>query len=214
MKKGKNETGQGWWYARFRITWPENTEPSWHIDLLIADKIIAPVLSEHNEILTLWRFHRRAARDQEGHQFSFTFYASPSTAEQVFSDLKSSSLLKKMKHAGLIIKDIYDDTNRITASEISDTSDGNWAPVIKKSWPYFIMGVCQMWLTLVTEVADDLPDIKQNAALSKLILRYRQINETVKSLWREQGSHALLHHLNAIFGYEPVLVREAHLRRF
>ena len=151
--KQESQRANSWWYARFRLTWPENTEPSWHIDLLIAHKIIAPVLYVHSNDISLWRFHRRAARDDEGHQFSLTFYSSPGTADQIFNALKTDKLLKRLKRSGIILKDIYTDTAKPSVFRIEDTSDGNWSPEIRKSWPYFIMGVSQMWLSLIIEIS-------------------------------------------------------------
>jgi hypothetical protein len=210
----ESRTSTGWWYARFRIKWPEDTEPSWHIDLLIAHRIIAPVLLRYNDRIPLWRFHRRAARDAEGHQFSVTFYSTPETAAQIFNTFRSDPLLKRMKKAGVIIQDLYEDTGKVHAPNIEDTSDGNWSPPIRKSWPYFIMGVCRMWLAQIAEIAGSIPVEKRSTSLRALLESYRRINEAIKPLWREQGYHSMLHHLNAIYGYEPVLVREVNLRRF
>jgi hypothetical protein len=212
MEKQSN-TQQGWWHARFRIKWPEGEEPSWHIDLLLAHRLIAPVLHLFGREISLWRFHRRAFRDDEGHQFSFIFYADPGVADRVFAVLQSNAMLKKMKRSRLVIQDVYDNTNRILAPDIPDTSDGNWDPVVRRSWPFFIMGVCRMWLTMVEEIAGEIPDQKPQT-LRQLIPRYRSVDGAIKALWREQGCHSLLHHLNALFGYEPVIIREAHLRRF
>ena len=209
-----SDVSMGWWYVRYRMKWPEDQEPSWHIDLFLAHRLIAPVIYRFSSEITLWRFHRRAARDDEGHQFSFTFYSSPALADQIFKELKSASLIAKMKRAGLLIQDIYDNTDRTTAPHIADTSDGNWNPTIRKSWPFYIMGVCRMWLALIEEIAGDNPDQKKSSALRVMITRYLKVDDTIKTLWREQGCHSLLHHLNAIFGYEPVIIREAHLRRF
>jgi len=203
-----------WWYARFRIKWPENTDPSWHVDLLIAHRIIAPVLYLHSTDISLWRFHRRAARDDEGHQFSLTFYSSPGTADQIFNALKTDKLLKRLKRSGTILKDIYHDTAKPSAFKIEDTSDGTWAPEIRKSWPFFIMGVCQMWLSLIVQTAEGMSGKEKSLSVQKSLVLYQRINETIQTLWRDQGCHSMLHHLNAIFGYGPVLVREAHLRRF
>jgi hypothetical protein len=36
----------------------------------------------------------------------------------------------------------------------------------------------------------------------------------VDGLWRGNAQHAWLHHLNALFGYQPVLIREQRLMRF
>jgi hypothetical protein len=210
----ESQPGKSWWYARFRIKWPENTEPSWHIDPLIAHKIIAPVLHVYAGDITLWRFHRRAFRDVEGHQFSLTFYASPGMADQIFNGLRADKLLKRLKRSGIILQDIYDDTAHPSAFRIEDTSDGNWAAEIRKSWPYFIMGVSQMWLSLIQQTADGMTGNEKSLSVQKSVAFYLRVNEAIRTLWRDQGSHSMLHHLNAIFGYDPVLVREAYLRRF
>jgi hypothetical protein len=210
----KTDIDKAWWYARFRIKWPENTEPAWHVDLLIAHRIIAPVLDQYRGDIVLWRFHRRAARDDEGHQFSLTFYSSPGTANIIFDRLRSDALLRKMRRAGVIITDIYDNTRNSNAPNIEDTSDGHWAVPIKRSWPFFIMGVCQMWLSLIVQITDGMAPKKKMSSLPKMLAFYRQADEEIRTLWREQGGHSLLHHLNAIFGYEPVLVREVQLKRF
>lgn len=212
--KPEPEIAEGWWYVRYRIKWPEGKEPAWHIDLLLANVLIAPVLDRFSNEINLWRFHRRAARDNEGHQFSFTFYSSAAIAEQIFTFMKADSLITKLKRTGTVIRDIYDDTRRIAAPYIEDTSDCTWNPLIRKSWPYYIMGVCRMWLSLIGEIAGDTKDQKKSTGVRNLITRYREVDESVKTLWREQGCHSMLHHLNAVFGYEPVIIREAHLRRF
>lgn len=212
--KQKSSPPKGWWYARFRIKWPENSEPTWHVDLLLAHKIIAPALSQYHQNIALWRFHRRAARDAEGHQFSLTFYSSPESANQIFDRLRSDALLKRMKRAGIITGDIYDNTRKINCPNIEDTSDGNWSPSIRKSWPFFIMGTCQMWLSLISQIEEGMSGKRKALSLKKMLVHYSQVDEAVKTLWRDQGSHSFLHHLNAIFGYQPVLVHEVHLRRF
>jgi hypothetical protein len=205
---------KGWWYARFRLKWPENTDPLWHIDLLLAHTIIAPVLTKHSHKIPLWRFHRRAARDREGHQFSVTFYSTPETAAHIFRTLQADPVLKQMRKSGVVTGVLCDDTARITTPNIEDTSDGNWKPPIRKSWPLFIMGVCQMWLALIDTVGETQSVHRTSASLRSKLNYYKKIDEAIKILWRDQGCHALLHHLNAIFGYEPVIVRELNLRRF
>lgn len=212
MEKGVEES-KGWWYARFRMKWPENQTPEWHVDLLLAHKVITPVLNRYKTDIDLWRFHRRAARDEEGHQFSITFYSFPETAQQVFSALKSDKLLRRMKRAGVVTQDLYEDPARMIAPRLEDTSDGNWSPTMRKSWPYFIMGVCEMWLNLINELSEKTLTQKR-PPLKNLLSSYRQINDAITDLWQREGGHSLLHHLNAIFGYEPVLVHEVNLRRY
>lgn len=204
----------GWWYASFVFNWPEDSEPAWHRDLLIAHRIVAPVLSQYRNKIRLWRFHRRAGRDQVGHQFSFIFYSSPDTAKLIYSSLKAAPLLKEMRDRGMIIKESYDDTGNITRPGIDGTSDRNWSPHMKRSWPYYIMGVSHMWLNLITEIGEKISEDDQPLSFEEVQIFYEEIDKRIKGLWLEEGGHALLHHLNAIFGYEPVMVYEKRKMRF
>jgi len=215
IKQEIRNSTNGWWYARFCIKWPKNIAiPFWYIDLLLAHKIISPILYEQKNNLPLWRFHRRAVRDQTGHQFSFIFYSSTETARQIYNSLKSDALLKEMKDTGIILQDIYDDPSEISKLNIEDTSDSNWSPIIQKSWPYFIMGVCQMWLNLITEIAEHASTEQRTLSFPEILDFYKQVNNTIKQLWQKEGCHSFLHHLNAIFGYEPIIVPEARLMKF
>ena len=54
---GVSATQAYWWYARYRITWPEDVEPDWRVDLLLADAVIKPVLHDHRQQIKYWRFH-------------------------------------------------------------------------------------------------------------------------------------------------------------
>ena len=195
---------KGWWCATFRINWPENTPPSMYIDVCLAHQVLLPILNDQKDNLILWRFHRRAARDQAGHQLSLIFYASPETANQIFDSLSEDRLLTEMQDTGIIIHISYDDTTTITKPNIEDTSDPNWSPEIQKSWPYFIMGVCQMWLTSIREIAENTPPERNPSSLQEMLTFYQGIDEALRKLWQEEGRHSLLHHLNAIFGYQPV----------
>jgi hypothetical protein len=207
-------TLQGWWHARFRMAWPQAAEPSWHIDLLIAHKIVAPVLEQYKDDIQLWRFHRRAARDTAGHQFSFIFYASAETAHQVFDTLGSNVLLNEMKFAGLLIEDAYDNPDRIIKPQIKDSSDPHWPSTIQKSWPYFIEGVSQMWLNLITETVAQMPNASAPLSLQETDELYKEVNETITVLWAQEGRHAFLHHLSAVFGYQPVIFYEKRMLNF
>jgi hypothetical protein len=204
----------GWWSARFRMYWPPEEEPFWHTDLLIAHKIVAPILLHFQDRIRLWRFHRRAARDGAGHQFSFIFYASAETAYQVFDTLRSNALLTEMAYAERVIEEVYDNTDRITKSRIKDTSDPNWPSLIQKSWPYYINGVSQMWLNLITETVADMPNIDAPLSVGEYEELYKEVNATIISLWENNGRHAFLHHLNALFGYRPLIFYEKRMLRF
>ena len=207
-------SSDGWWSARFHIQWPQEEEPAWHMDLLIAHKIVAPVLLQYKDRIRLWRFHRRAVRDSTGHQFSFIFYASAETAYQIFDMLRSNAFLTKMAYSGRIIEGVYDNPDRIAKPRIKDTSDPNWPSSVQKSWPYFIMGVSQMWLNLIAETVADLPTADASLSLDEYEKLYKEVNATITSLWEINGRHAFLHHLNALFGYEPLIFYEKRMLKF
>ena len=214
VEPGVESHENGWWRAGFQIKWPEDTEPSWHLDLFLSLEIISPVLDQYRGEIILWRFHRRAARDQTGHQFSFIFYCSPDVAQHIFDSIKLDADLEMMKTAGIIVQDNYDDTNRIIMPGIADTSDPEWSPSIRKSWPYFIMGASRMWLDLIKDIAEQNSDRECLSSVEEFQDFYRQVNESVMDIWREEGSQALLHHLNALFGYQPVVIYERRYMKF
>ncbi len=204
----------GWWNAAFIIRWPEGTEPAWHLDLLLAHRIVAPVLYRHRDEIVLWRFHRRAARDEAGHQFSFSFYSPRDTAERIYAALKSDAHLKALKDSGLVMEDRYEDTTTIAKPDVQDMCDAAWSPPIKASWPYFAMGASEMWLRLVTQVADQTQKDQAPTSPEDMAAFYAAVNESVTELWRTEGSHAFLHHLNGLFGYEPLIIYEKRLIGF
>ena len=207
-------SAEGWWFARFQLQWPEEEPVKWHWDLLIAHKIIAPELEKYKASIRLWRFHRRAARDQAGHQFSFIFYASAETAVQIFDVLRSNALLAEMKSAGVVIADIYDHPDKIRKPRINDASDPSWPSALQRSWPYYIMGASQMWLQLITETLADMPSPSAALSLDQNEQLYKEVNATLTSLWEINGQHAFLHHLNALFGYNPIIFHEKRMLTF
>ena len=200
--------GNGWWYARYRMTWPPETDPVWHMDLYLAHQIILPLFQEYQNDIMLWRFHRRAARDGAGRQFSFIFYASPLTARNVFHSLQSNPLVDNLKFAGVIEMDVYDDPARITRPNIEDTSDRNWPVSIQKTWPYYIMGASQMWLNLIDQVAGESLENDPPSSLQEIEAFYKRVDETVTVLWQNKGRHVFMHHLNALFEYKPLIYWE------
>ena len=45
-----------WWRFALKIQWQQQETPAWHMDLLLADQIVAPVLSEYAGSLRLCDF--------------------------------------------------------------------------------------------------------------------------------------------------------------
>jgi hypothetical protein len=203
-----------WWYVRFRMEWPAHADPAWHMDLLIADQVVKPILDRHAPDIALWRFHRRAARDEAGHQFSFIFFAAAGTARSVFSEITAHAVLELARASGRVSAVLCDDPASVSRTAIADTSDPVWSAPLRQAWPYYLMGASQMWLDLVSQLARD--EASTGAALSfdQLDGRYASAGEAITTLWQNEGRHAFLHHLNALFGYEPILIIERRHMRF
>jgi len=203
----------GWWYARFRILWPEDVPPRWHMDLLLAVEVLAPVVENHRAETALWRIHRRAARDASGHQFSFIFYALAADAARIYTAIRNNPLLQELEARGDIIEVVFDDVSAVRKPNLEDTSDPNWSLMLQRSWPYYIMGVSELWLLLVTQAAESQAVGSIQDPSAKLAF-YEKVDRTVQNSWRHEAGHALLHHLNAVFEYEPLLVEPRGSLRF
>lgn len=206
--------GYSWWRYSFKLNWPEGEDPTWYLDTLIAHQIIAPILVEFKGDLELWRFHRRAVRDAGGHRFSFIAYTNNQTAAKIYADLQTNGVFAALMEKGDILSLNKQDYNRLKLPEVEDTSDKNWSIELQRSWPYFIMGVSQVWLDLITRYEAQLDPADAEISHEELLLRYESLNERVSSTWQKEAQHAFLHHLNAIFGYVPIIHTERTLMSF
>lgn len=63
-----------WHNFRLRINWPDNESPKWWLDIFVVDNLFREILINHRKEIDLWRFHRRAARDNSGHQLTLLCY--------------------------------------------------------------------------------------------------------------------------------------------
>jgi hypothetical protein len=202
-----------WANVFFRIAWPENSDPLWHIDLLIAHKILNPIMKRFESKFLSWQFHRRADRDSRGHEFTFSFFASKDLVLELYSLIEQDLILREMQDKGYIIETIFDDVTNRQLSGIDDKSNKNWPNPLRVSWPHFMTGVSKMWLALIDEVlrnqvTEKLRSIDDNVSL------YRDINKSINKMWQDTGQHAFLHYLNAIFGYTPVIIQGKYLTNF
>lgn len=194
-----------WWRCQFRITWPEN-EPNWAVDLLLAHNVISPVLANYESQLPFWRFHRRAVRDDAGHQFSFIFYSTPETASSIYTEINKSKVLSEFIHTKVVDRVLMGDINQPKNPNIQDTSDPSWSPEIQNNWPSYIMGVSSLWLGLIIEDSQANHQYVENS--EERLEQYKLTNMRISEKWRTEGQHAFLHHLSAIYGYQPMRIRK------
>lgn len=193
--------GEGWWYARFTIHRPDNKPPRWHMGTLLAGEVIAPMFERHYRDILVWRIHRRAGNDASGHVFSFIFYATAAGAKAIYSDIASNPVLSMLEQKGWVTQVKFDDLHKIIRPGIEDTSDTHWTPLVQKTWPAMIMGASRMWLDMVSVLAAD------KTPGEDLETHYKAVHDEVTQIWAEQGQHALLHHLSAIYAYEPLMIK-------
>lgn len=194
----------GWWSVGVKVHWPPDTAPRFEIDALLADQVFRPLILAHETALPLWRFHRRAARDADGHQFHFLFYASRETAAAIFRAVDADPLLKRLREAGVIDAVKTDDVKTTWRPAVSAMGDPHWSDAVNRAWPYFAMGVSKTWLSLVRS---DAGTVSPNLPVDAMLRRYRTANDKVTAQWQTEGGHAFLHHLDALFGYEPLGIR-------
>jgi hypothetical protein len=195
-----------WWKARFRFSWPEGESPRWFMDLLVADRLIKPMLIEHRKAIALWRVHRRAIRDDAGHQFTFIFYADRASARRILEELGQDPVLVMLHDAAMLDSLVFDDPDGDPDTDLGATSDPHWSGELQTAWPYYIMGVSAMWLELIHEVSDGVRPPDGSAA--SLEQYYRELDRRLDRIWENEAQHAMLHHLNAIFGYRPLIIRK------
>jgi hypothetical protein len=110
-------------------------------------------------------------------------------------------LVKGMLADGVIQDVITDAVDHNDRPNVGDTSDPTWSPVMKNAWPHYIMGVSRMWLEMIDAVSQER-GIAKDPTLVQLLAHYERVNDEVTHIWQQEGYHALLHHLNAIYGYE------------
>ena len=203
---------QGWWKIRFRMDFVDG-ETRWERDLMIAHRIISPILKSHSQTIVLWRFHRRSADDDTGHQFSFIFYCDAVQADAINRQVMAVPLLTSMLNNQWVGEVLVDRVDENTRPTIADTSDSNWSSVMQASWPYYIMGVSRMWLEMIDQLSNQV-GIADAADMDLLAAHYSTVNDEVTTIWQQEAYHALFHHLNAIYGYRPMIYWEKRLKTF
>lgn len=201
-----------WWSIAFTMDWDRDRAPAWYLDAMLADQVCAPALGELGSQIRLWRFHRRAGYDEFGHRFKLLVFTDEETAESLYRRIRDESVLQWLESEQLIVSVAMARANQAGLPPIASTSDRSWPPEIQASWPWFIMGVSQTWLSLIQQVTEEQP--AEELSTDAVLEYYRSVNNRVDSLWRNHGQHVYLHHLNALFGYRPLIIRETNLKKF
>jgi hypothetical protein len=134
-------------------------------------------------------------------------------ADSINQAVLDDPLVRQMLADGVIQEVITDAVDHNDHPNVGDTSDPKWSPVMQNTWPYYIMGVSRMRLAMIDQVSRER-DMADDAALGVMLEHYTQVNHAINRIWQQEGYHALLHHLNAIYGYEALVYWEKRLKSF
>ncbi|MCJ7777060.1 MAG: hypothetical protein MUP16_01945 [Sedimentisphaerales bacterium] len=203
-----------WYTFNFKISWPEGEGVKWWVDIFIVDCIVREVLSSNASKILLWRIHRRAYPDGIGHEFAFECQTDESTREIIKDKITKNSAYKILEQEHYIEK--------FDLKEGTDLPDGvvttGWLTELQNAWPYYIHGVCEMFLILIEQLRGKISDFQgvncSNPDIKRIEVAYKNLHNELIKVWQQYGQSAFLHHLNAIFAYEPVYINPPQLVSF
>lgn len=188
---GRTNISMKWTNVAYHVDWDYAQKPSLWIDALIAAEFASPILKEYQPDLTFWRFHRRARPDHAGHIFRVSIYAPKGISKIIRAKLKKAA--KPLLKAGLL--------TAINYERKKEVQDERWDTEIREAWPAFMQGVSEFWLSLILHYVSDK---RGKGKLLELTGVYCGAEDQLCTLWTEELSHPLLHHLNALFGGYPM----------
>lgn len=187
-----------WHFINFKIKWDKKFPVNFFVDLMIIDLLISPTIEKFEPKLILWRLHRSATKD--GHILRFIFYITPKISEDIFKNIEAN------KFYAFIKKNYLEDLIEQEGSQkIEGAGDSNWPQEINKSWPYYIMGVSNMFIKLIKEVKVSINNQPKENSKEELESYYKEIEKKIDDIWLRYGCHSFIHHLSAIIGYKPVI---------
>lgn len=197
-----------WYEFNFSIGWPDNQEPKTWVDIFIIDRIVRDVISKKKSEIDLWRIHRRWVRDERGHELRLDCFSGEETGSLMEELIRENGCFKILKDNNLLAKDLAKGTGGSNIHDIADDiSTRNWPMELKKSWPYYIQGCSKLFLYLIEFLTGSIQADFDDKDISKIESYYTKLNNRISEIWQRDGSHAFFHHINAIFGYVPVLAK-------
>ena len=202
-------TSGRWWAVLFWVPVPEDGQLHFWMNVLLLHLVVAPVLREHLDQVSLYRFHCVHHQEKnKGHEWTFRFYANKKTASTIFRNIKANKIIARLKAKGVLGDVDYDDLRFRRYPEIKDRSDEKWHLFVQETWPYYAKGVSECWWGLVDRFVEaikrelegqiDLGDLEQ------LLQFYQMVHSNIANQWQNNGQHIFIHHLHAIIGWEPV----------
>lgn len=176
---------------------------------LIANEILGPIIERLEEDIVVYRFHRTFNQAEKSHPFRLKLYGPLSLGSAVgeyiqrhglYQEVKALGLLELMENEDIACQAVNGET------QMKDDNDSSWPDEIKEVWPCYIHGVSRAWLGLVRLFADKEKEKVPHVTFKQKIDLYTKVNGLVAERWISCGCPAMLHHLNAVFGYKHIQV--------
>ena len=195
-----------WCRFIFKFEWSEDEGPRWWVGTYMIDTLFREILKVYGKKICMWRFHRRAEQDDNGHQLTLMCYTTERVGRRIELHISKSKVIRTLS-GGSFLRSYR---VNFSGETISSTSDGKWDEVMRNAWPFFIQGVCESVLVMLERlhIESSYSDIPRDLLTDEWIESYYGvIHKRLVELWERQGSHAFFHHVGGVFGYAPVYVR-------
>lgn len=193
---------KNWNRLSFKIKWDRSSPARFFIDLILLDLLIKPAIDKFRSEIFSWTFHRSAApNDPDGHMLKFNVYTDVEIAQKILDFIKLHENYNLVKN--------YFEENELKIMDIGSNIEAIAGGVgaskeILKSWHYFMMGACDMYINLIEETKNKLAKTIDKNDQKQLESYYQDIQNDIASQWHEGGQHAFFHFLSEIFGYPPI----------
>ena len=204
-----------WHEVRFMIkldTDPYKNVPI-HIDdspihPFIANEILRPILESFEQDIFLWRFHRWF-KPPKLHWFRLKIYMDKDLRSKITEMVQPHPLYQDMKKMDLLEFDKNNDISCVSSDgpNVKDDRDPDRPEEIDEIWPYYICGVSRAWLKLIEISITKIKNKMPNGNFEDKLKLYQSVNKHIEKMWVEWGGHAMLHHLNAVFGYKHINIK-------
>ena len=141
--------------------------------------------------------------DAVGHEFTFLCYAVEDVHHTIDRSVTEHPALGFLRDTGLLREFLGSGSG----SAIGATSDAAWPLPLQETWPYYIDGVSRMALELIDKLRTSPRPALDPSSIADCETYYMELMTRFNTVWHHWGSHAFFHHINAVFGYQPVVAQ-------
>jgi len=203
-----------WWQIWFKIKQPpaEKGVAYPFNDLIIAHRILQPIINNYNQKLDSWHFHRRWKNDETGHLFNFFIKSEEMVKDTIFDEIEESKTLKILKDNGLVQETgCYEKLPNQNGLYVW----GEWPQSINRNFPLFVHSLSKLWLDMIDEIQNFVPTKSLDPEnIDQLQVFYQQIEANLNNEWLYRGAQFTYHYVSGIFGYSPTLISPDKMRGF